>query len=67
MSRRRWIEVPITKEQTVQAGLMSGIVAVGAGVLTFYVTRMLLAREPLDAPPGRVGRIEPDDRVGGGA
>lgn len=50
--RRRWIRVPPGRRDNLGAALAAGALAAGVGVLTFYVTRLFLAREPLDGPPG---------------
>ena len=50
--RRRWVRNDPDRRETLGAGLVAGAVAAGVGVVTFYLARLFLAREPLDAPPG---------------
>lgn len=52
--RQRYIRVPAERRDTVAALMVSGVVAAGVGAVTFYLTRVLLAREPLDAGPPRL-------------
>jgi len=47
--RRRWIRVRPERRENVGALMAAGVVATGVGALTFYLTRLLLAREPVDA------------------
>jgi hypothetical protein len=49
--RRRWVRTPAGGRENAGAALVAGAVAAGVGVVTFYLTRVLLAREPLDDPP----------------
>lgn len=42
-----WIRTPPDRRETATALLAAGIVAASVGVVTFYLTRTLLAREPL--------------------
>jgi hypothetical protein len=54
-----WIRVPPERGDTVAAGVVAGAVAAGVGLVTFYLVRTLLAREPLSGgapPPARVAR-----------
>lgn len=46
----RWIRVRPSTGDTVAAGVVAGALAAGVGLVTFYVLRTLLAREPLDEP-----------------
>ena len=46
-----WIRVPAKRGDDVAAGIMAGALAAGVGLVTFYLIRTLLAREPL-SPPG---------------
>lgn len=52
MTRRRWIRMPPEREDTVGAAALAVVAGVGVGVATWYVARLLLAREPVGAPPG---------------
>ena len=61
-----WIRVPPERGDTARALLTAGVVAAGAGVVTFYLTRLLLARERL-SPEGSLGRIHDAGDEGGGA
>lgn len=49
-----WIRVPPERGDTVRSLLAAGVMAAGAGLVTFYLTRLLLARERLSSkgPPG---------------
>lgn len=47
---QRWIRVRPSTGDTVAAGVVAGALAAGVGLVTFYVLRTLLAREPLDEP-----------------
>jgi len=65
--RQRYIRVPAERKDDVAALLAAGTMAACVGAVTFYFTRMLLAREPLgpeeerlSLPPGE------DDEQGGG-
>ena len=49
---RRWIPAPAEPKDTVAAALVSGALAAGVGVVTFYLVRTILARESLDAEEG---------------
>lgn len=48
-----WIRVPAEPRHDVAAGLVAGALAAGVGLVTFYLVRTLLAREPVggDPPP----------------
>lgn len=62
----RWIRVPPERDDDARALLAAAAVAAGVGVITFYLARLLLAREGLSVggPPGRgAGAAE----EGGGA
>ena len=61
-----WIRVPPGRDENARALLAAGALAAGVGVVTFYLTRLLLARErlSLEGPPGRTRDAEDD---GGGA
>ncbi|HSG08419.1 MAG TPA: hypothetical protein VLA36_08675 [Longimicrobiales bacterium] len=50
-----WIRVPADRGDSARAAIAAGAVAAGVGLITFYLTRLLLAREKLgeDDPPGR--------------
>ena len=45
--KQRYVRVPPRRQDTVGALMASGIVAAGVGAVTFYLTRLFLAREPL--------------------
>jgi len=47
--RRRYIRVPAEPKDNVSALLVSGALAAGVGVVTFYFARMLFARELLES------------------
>lgn len=49
---RRWVRLPPEPRDTLRAGLLAGAVGAGVGLAAFYLTRLLLAREPLSGPPG---------------
>ena len=55
-----WIRRPPEGRETGAALVLAGIAAVGVGAGTFYLTRLLLAREPLG------GRGLPVATQGGG-
>lgn len=59
-----WIRVPPRARDTFAASLVAGVVAAGVGLVTFYLARTILAREPLEEthPPGTRGEAR-----GGGA
>lgn len=65
--RRRWIRVRPKGRESLGASLVAGVAAAGVGVATFYLTRLLLAREPLEGPPGPRGNEggEPGGRAAG--
>ena len=60
--KSRWIRVRPGRRENLRAALAAGI-----GVESFYLTRLLLAREPLQGPPGPSpdGAGEPDGWPGG--
>jgi len=45
-------------KENLEAGLVAAGVAVGIGAVSFYLLRLLLAREPLDALPSQSSRGE---------
>lgn len=45
----RWIRKPTGRREYAGALIAAGAVAVGVGAATFYVVRLLLSREPLEA------------------
>jgi len=50
------------RSEDLRALIVSSAVAAGVGVVTFYFTRLLLAREPLGMEvDGRLGKPEPGD------
>jgi len=55
-----WIRRPPEARDTAAAFVLAGVAAVGVGAVTFYLTRLLLAREPLG------GRGLPVATQGGG-
>lgn len=64
MSRTRWVPAPPDRRESILSGLVGAAVGIGAGLATWYLTRTLLAREPVEQsfdrdplPPKR--RIEP--------
>ena len=50
-----WIRVPPERSDDAKALIAAGALAAGVGLITFYLTRMVLARERLSGggPPGR--------------
>ena len=66
--RRRYIRVPAERKDDVAALVVSGALAACVGAVTFYLTRVLLAREVLE-PKGGILSLPPgdDDGQGGGA
>lgn len=46
----RYVRTKPTKDQSWSAAAASVALAAGVGVVTFYVTRLFLAREPLSKP-----------------
>lgn len=50
----RWIRIPPEPRHDVAAAVVAGAVALGVGLAAFYLTRLLLAREPLpgEGPEG---------------
>jgi hypothetical protein len=65
--RQRYIRVPAEKKDTVAAAILSGAAAAAVGVVTFYLTRTFLAREPLPPAAGRplLPRSDGKDDEGG--
>ncbi|HKJ01914.1 MAG TPA: hypothetical protein VJ997_05645 [Longimicrobiales bacterium] len=61
-----WIRVPPDRDHDTRAVLAAGAVAAGVGLATFYLARILLAREKLGegGPPGEAHR---GPEGGGGA
>lgn len=61
-----WIRLPAEPRDNAAAALAAGVLAAGVGLVTFYLVRTLLAREPVGGPPpplpAETGRGE-----GGGA
>ena len=45
----RWIRKPTGRREYAGALIAAGAVAVGVGAATFYLVRILLSREPLEA------------------
>ena len=43
-----WIRLRPGRRETAGAALVAGAVGVGVGLATFWLARLLLAREPLD-------------------
>ncbi|MGD8319862.1 MAG: hypothetical protein PVJ02_05395 [Gemmatimonadota bacterium] len=62
-----WIRTRATVRDNVGAGLAAFALAAGVGAATFYLVRVLLAREPLDLPQSRHGSAVQRDREGAGA
>jgi hypothetical protein len=54
--RKRWIRVRPERQDDVGALMAAGVVAASLGAVTFYLTRLFLAREPVDSH--RVQRAE---------
>ena len=50
---RRWIRVPPEKGDTLAAAIVSGAIATGVALVTFYLVRTLLARESIEPELGR--------------
>jgi len=50
-----WIRVPPEPRQALAAGVVAGVVALGAAAVTFYIVRLVLAREPVSGGKGRGG------------
>ena len=63
----RWIRVPSEPRHDLTAALVAGTLAVGVGVVTFYLVRLLLAREPLPGGGPEREATPPHERAGGGA
>jgi len=60
--RRRFIRREPDRKETAAAALVSGVLAAGVGLVTFYFVRLLLARDetgtPELSPPGPSGEEE---------
>lgn len=65
--RRRWLRLPPERGDTLGAALISGALGAGVGLVSFYLARLFLAREPLDGPPGPPARRDRGDGREGGA
>lgn len=65
---RRYIRVPAERKDTVAALMASGAVAACVGAVTFYVTRLFLARESLAPEDDERPLLPPgdDNERGGG-
>lgn len=50
--RRRWIRLRPARKDTAAAALLAATLGLGVGAATFYVVRLLLAREPMDRGDG---------------
>jgi len=59
------VSVPPERGDVVAAALVSGAVALAVCAVTFYLTRTLLAREPLEPDAGRGLLGQGDERDGG--
>jgi ABC-type sulfate transport system permease component len=46
----RYIRTRPERRDEVTAAMASGVLAIGVGLVTFYVVRLLLSREPLGDP-----------------
>ena len=46
----RYLRVPPTRRNEVTAALIAGALAAAVGLVTFYVSRLLLSRSPLAEP-----------------
>jgi hypothetical protein len=60
----RYRRRPLTREDSLASAAMSLVVGAGVAAFTFYVTRLLLSREPLSderviGPPGDPDRALP--------
>ena len=60
----RWIRVPAETRDDVTAALVAGALAVGVGVATFWLTRVLLARERLPGEEAGRPALRPGDGTG---
>ncbi len=56
--RVRWARVPARPGDNLKAGAVAAGVAAAVGLATFYLTRLLLAREPLAVPRRAADREE---------
>ena len=55
--RRRWVQVPPGPREEVVSAVAAGLLGAGVGLVTFYLVRLLLAREPIEGPgPDDSGR-----------
>lgn len=62
--RKRWIRVRPSGKDEAGALLTAGVLAASVGAVTFYLTRLFLAREPVDShrlPPARRGAISGEE------
>jgi len=62
MSGSLWIRTPAGRRENVGAAIVAGGLAAGVGIVTFYFTRMLMAREPI--PPLEAGKHPAVETVG---
>ncbi len=58
--RSRWIRNRPDLREDLGAGIVAATLALGVGLATFYVTRLLMAREPLDGDALPARRSRPD-------
>jgi len=63
----RWIRIPPEPRHDVAAALAAGVLAVGVGVVTFWLARLVLARERLPGGEETARGASPDDGPGGSA
>ncbi len=54
----RWIRVRPGASETLRAAVVAGAMAIGVGATAFYLTRLLLSREPLAGPDHPARRDE---------
>lgn len=59
-----WIRRPPERQESIASLLAAGIAAVGVGAVTFYLTRILLARDSLGGPEAPA---LPEEGSGGGS
>ena len=64
--RRRYIRVPAERKDNARALIVSGSLAACVGAVTFYFTRMFLAREALEPEEERPSLPPGDDEEQGG-
>jgi len=50
--KRRWLRLEPERKDTAAAALLATTLGLGVGMVTFYLVRLLLAREPLDRGDG---------------